>query len=323
MCLNILNQDLALKNYFKNYTYFADFINGVLYNGQQVISASDLELDDTDVSAVNEDNFTALERRRDIAMRYKEKGKEVIIGIENQSIVDRNMAIRILIYDAFKYNQQLKNNRKDKRKILPIYTIVLYSGDEKWNASESLIESLDTPEDFKEYINDWKYKIIDIRDIEESCFRVKENKLLFQCTKIILEKGNNPEDIEEMILTKDIALVVASIVKSEELYNYIKIQEKEEIHMCRSLDELKQRGIQEGLLQGEMRGIEKGKILGIQEGEMNRLIKILIQQLTLKLGVISKELILEIKKSNEDKLNELVIRIFDVNNEQDIYKILN
>ncbi len=90
MCLNILKQDLTLKDYFKNCTYFADFINGVLYNGQQVISASDLELDDTDVSAVNEDDITALERRRDVAMRYKEKGKEVIIGIENQSTVDRD-----------------------------------------------------------------------------------------------------------------------------------------------------------------------------------------------------------------------------------------
>ena len=319
MYLNILKQDLTLKDYFKNCTYFADFINGVLYNGQQVISASDLELDDTDVSAVNEDNFTVIERRRDIAMRYKEKGKEVIIGIENQYTVDRNMAIRILIYDAFKYNQQLKNKKKDNRKILPIYTIVLYSGDEKWNASESLIESLDTPEDFKEYVNDWKYKIIDIRDIDESCFRVEENRLLFQCTKIILEKGNNPEDIEEMILPKDIALVVASIVKSEELYNYIKIQEREEIHMCRSLDELKQRGIEEG----EMRGIEKGKILGIREGKTLGIQQNLIQLLTSKLGNISKELILEIKKSDEDKLNELVIRIFDVNNEEDIYKILN
>ena len=323
MCLNILKQDLTLKDYFKNCTYFADFINGVLYNGRQVISASDLELEDTDVSAVDDDNVTALERRRDIAMRCKEKGKEVIIGIENQSTVDRDMAIRILIYDAFKYNQQLKNKKKDNRKILPMYTIVLYSGDEKWNVSESLIESLDIPEDFKEFVNDWKYKIIDIRDIDESCFQVKENRLLFRCAKIILEKGNKPESMEEMILPKDVALVVASIVKSEELYNYIKIQEREEIHMCRSLDELKQRGIEEGLLQGEMIGMEKGKMLGIQEGEMNRLIKTLIQQLTLKLGYISKELILEIKKSDENKLNELVIRIFDVNNEEDIYKILN
>ncbi len=315
MCLNILKQDLTLKDYFKNCTYFADFINGVLYNGRQVISASDLELDDTDVSAVDEDNVTALERRRDIAMRYKEKGKEVIIGIENQSTVDRDMAIRILIYDAFKYNQQLKNKKKDNRKILPMYTIVLYSGDEKWNASESLVESLDIPEDFKEFVNDWKYKIIDIRDIDESCFQVKDNRLLFRCAKIILEKGNKPESMEEMILPKDIVLVVASIVKSEELYNYIKIQESEEIHMCRSLDELKQRGIQEG----EIRGIEKGKILGIQEG----LTKTLIQLVTSKLGHISKELVLEIKKSDENKLNELIIRIFDVNNEEDIYKILN
>ena len=89
--------------------------------------------------------------------------------------------------------------------------------------------------------------------------------------------------------------------------------------MCRSLDELKQRGIEEG----EMRGIEKGKILGIQEGEMNGITKTLIQQLTSKLGHISKELVLEIKKSDEDTLNELVIRMFDVNTEEDIYSILN
>ncbi|MDE6952356.1 MAG: hypothetical protein K2P09_00920, partial [Erysipelotrichales bacterium] len=137
----------------------------------------------------------------------------------------------------------------------------------------------------------------------------------FRCTKIILEKGNNPESMEEMILPKDIALVVASIVKSEELYNYIKIQEREEIHMCRSLDELKQRGIEEGLLLGK----QQGEMIGIRK----TLTKTLIQLVTSKLGHISKELILEIKKSDENKLNELVIRIFDVNNEEDIYKILN
>ncbi len=298
MCLNILNQDLAFKDYFKNYTYFADFINHVIYNGLHVISPSYLELDDTDVSTVNYDNFTALERRRDVAMRYKEKEKEVIIGIENQSTVDRNMAIRILVYDAFKYNQQLKN-KNSQRNIVPVCFLVLYSGDKKWDASESLLGSFETPEEFKDCLNDWKYKVIDIRDIDENCFEVKENRMLIRSAKMILEKGNNPEDMKEMILSKEVALVVASLVKSEELYSYIRIQEREEIDMCRSLDELKQRGIREGL------------------------IKTLIQLITTKLGNISKELILEIKKSDEETLNELVIRIFDVNNEEDIYKILN
>ncbi|MDE6952184.1 MAG: hypothetical protein K2P09_00055, partial [Erysipelotrichales bacterium] len=103
----------------------------------------------------------------------------------------------------------------------------------------------------------------------------------------------------------------------------IKIEEKEEINMCQSLIDLRNDGIEEGLLlgkqQGEMIGMQKGEMIGVQK----TLTKTLIQQLTLKLGVISKELILEIKKSDEDKLNELVIRIFDVNNEQDIYEILN
>ena len=89
--------------------------------------------------------------------------------------------------------------------------------------------------------------------------------------------------------------------------------------MCQSLIDLRNDGIEEGLLQGEMIGMQKGEIIGVQK----TLTKTLIQQLTLKLGVISKELILEIKKSDEDKLNELVIRIFDVNNEEDIYRILN
>ena len=89
--------------------------------------------------------------------------------------------------------------------------------------------------------------------------------------------------------------------------------------MCRSLDELKQRGIEEGLLLGK----QQGEMIGIQKGEINGITKTLIQQLTSKLGHISNKLVLEIKKSDEERLNELVIRIFDVNNEEDIYKILN
>ncbi len=48
--------------------------------------------------------------------KYREKGKEVIIGIENQSTVDRNMAIRILVYDALKYDRQLKKQQERQKK---------------------------------------------------------------------------------------------------------------------------------------------------------------------------------------------------------------
>ena len=313
---NILKQDIVFKDYFKNYARFADFINGTLYKGQQIIDMYHLSLDDTDVSTVLEGILDTVERRKDVVMRYEDHYRSCMIGIENQSSIDRDMIVRVLTYDSLQYTQQVKS---DGIKVLPIISIVVYTGNRRWKSPVYLLGEFDIPEEDKEYFNDWKLLVFDIKELDEELFVLEENKMLVECTRLILKKGRNPEVLKGMVIPKEVALVVASLVEDKTLFENIKIEEKEEINMCQSLIDLRNDGIEEGLLQGEMIGMQKGEIIGVQK----TLTKTLIQQLTLKLGVISKELILEIKKSDEDKLNELVIRIFDVNNEEDIYRILN
>ena len=69
-------------------------------------------------------------------------------------------------------------------------------------------------------------------------------------------------------------------------------------------------GIQEGIQIGEPIGIKKGKI------------NILIKQLGKKIGELTPELISLIENSDEIKLDELTVNIFDIDDEEDLRKLL-
>ena len=81
--------------------------------------------------------------------------------------------------------------------------------------------------------------------------------------------------------------------------------------MCQSLIDLRNDGIEIGKREGK----KEGETIGIQES--------IFQLLTIKLGKISNEVILEIKKSNKEKLNRLLNKVFDIASEEDIYNALN
>ena len=73
---------------------------------------------------------------RDVAKYWKEKVELAICGIENQSVVEKNMPFRVIGYDGTAYRSQLLEERK---KILPVVTIVLYFGtDRHWNSEKIL-----------------------------------------------------------------------------------------------------------------------------------------------------------------------------------------
>ena len=60
-----------------------------------------------------------------------------------------------------------------------------------------------------------------------------------------------------------------------------------------------------------------------QEGKSEGIIATLMKQLTQKLGQLSNETIQQIQSSNTQQLDNLTIHIFDIENENDILKILS
>ena len=89
----LFKNDIVLKDYFKNSRYFADFINGILFDGNQIIDYHYLSLYDSEISTVIKSNsfIKDIELRRDIIFKYNYGRRSMLIGIENQKYQDRLM----------------------------------------------------------------------------------------------------------------------------------------------------------------------------------------------------------------------------------------
>ena len=89
------------------------------------------------------------------------------------------------------------------------------------------------------------------------------------------------------------------------------LPEGDEINMCKAMDQLFQRMRNEG----EVLGIEKGETIGIE--------KTLKELLKVKLGTLSSPLEERLTETSLEKLNELTLNIFNINNEEDVLKIIH
>ncbi len=95
-------------------------------------------------------------RYRDIVRKASINGDYMIIGVEHQSTLDKNMIIRILNYDAQLYINQVERGKE----VYPVGTFVFYTGDKEWTYPKYLKESLKIPLEMEEYINDWKLPVL-------------------------------------------------------------------------------------------------------------------------------------------------------------------
>lgn len=58
-----LKPDIVVKNYWRNNEQFADFFNAVLFDGEQIIKADELEDIDTEESSILEHKRISREHR--------------------------------------------------------------------------------------------------------------------------------------------------------------------------------------------------------------------------------------------------------------------
>lgn len=120
----------------------------------------------------------------------------VLIGIENQEVVDYGFPFRNMHYDVLQYQKQMTEISKEvqaggekltpgeylyhfrkKDKLHPVATFVLYSGKEPWDGPKCLHDILDfseIPYKLKGMIADYQVNIIDIRRLEDTCQAIKD-----------------------------------------------------------------------------------------------------------------------------------------------------
>ena len=104
------------------------------------------------------------------------------------------------------------------------------------------------------------------------------------------------------------AILTHTDIKEEDL------PEGDEINMCKAMDQLFQRF--------ENQGMEKGKIIGFEKGKREEKQNTLKEQLKVKLGTLSNPLEERLTTTSLEKLNELTLNIFNINNEEDVLRII-
>ena len=310
--------DPTLKDYFKDKVHFADFLNVIHFHGQQVLSPEHLSVVDTDMSTVVEGKkvTVSFNRNRDVIMRDNQNGIYVLNAIENQKAIDYTMPVRVFVYDALMYNQQLKQFKKKKRrkklKLEPVMTSVIYYGEKPWSGPKRLSDMMKIPKEYQGMINDWDARIIDIKDIDVELFQDEDNRALIQGIQMFY-RWNGKEEIK-LEVKKEVAILIASIVNSKKFLKIIKEQEGEKVVMCTSLDLFAKRN--------RKAGFNEGKSVGKKEGRNEGKKTMLIELLKTKIGNLSKETIQLIRSCNRKELEQLTKQFVMINSQEDILEIL-
>ena len=257
-------KDITEKMLEKYNDVFADILNVLLFAGGDVVDESALT-DALPMSMLKIDGRVRTQER-DIAKYWrKNKINVALFGLENQTVPNKLMPLRVFGYDGAEYVKQSRKENSDRAKY-PVITLVLYLGYEKrWNYPKRLFDVLDIDKDIRPYVNDFKINLFEIAylerekvDLFKSDFRILAD-YLYQMRKNrdYIADETNIAHVEELLTLMS---AMTGDNRFEETINDFKGKEK--VNMCEVLDRV------------EARGIEKGRLEGRQEGTINTLISL-------------------------------------------------
>ena len=282
-------KDTVTKEYMKDKETFADAFNFYLYDGEQVIKPEQLkELDTTSVALPYGENGkpVPIQKYRDILkfVTAMEDGNAayLLLGIENQSQIHYAMPVRNMLYDALQYTAQVSETAKAHKrdndrpeteseflsgfyksdKLLPVITLTVYFGAEKWDAPRSLSEMFKVSDSrLLEYISDYKLNIIVPAEIADNNFQKfhTELNLALKYVKYSKDKDKLIQVVNEgtayTAVTKKTADMLNIVTNSKLNYD----NGKERVNVCEAIEGIRADGVAEGIIKGKVEGKAEGK----------------------------------------------------------------
>ena len=127
------------------------------------------------------------EQERDVTKLWVTEGAVIsLIGLENQSVIDRTMPLRIFGYEGADYRYQL--TQKD-RKLNPVFTIVVYFGtSERWPKSRTLFELLKVPDSLKMFLNDCHVNVLELAWLTDDQIELFKSDFKFVARQVRSER---------------------------------------------------------------------------------------------------------------------------------------
>ena len=260
-------KDIAEKTLESYNDVFADIVNGLLFQGEKVISEEELE-DHAPRSHYKADGRLR-EIERDVSKLWKKEHIRIaFLGFENQTEADPDIPLRVIGYDGVEYRAQL--NEKNAKIRYPVITLVLYFGYKKhWNQAKSLLERMDVPEKFRPYVNDYKINLFEIAYLSREQVEYFKSDFRVVADYFVQKRERNdyepsPRELKHIQETLQMLSVMTGDRRFEEAYN--DKNAKGGLHnMCDVLDRIEGKGFQ--------RGIQNGVKQGRNERDMEYILK--------------------------------------------------
>ena len=274
-----MKKDVGWKGFLSDDARYADVINGIGCNGEQVVTKEDLQEMDTQTGFFRKILYSRKGsiKIRDCLRKVAFGTNFAIIGIENQDSMDYSIPLRNMSYDVDAYEKQANKIRKEVRrfhrglspgeylhgfrkedKLFPAVTFILYSGLKPWDGPKSLYDMLDftdIPEELKQLVSDYKINVVEIRKLEDTSVFKTDVRQVFdfiRCAndKRALRKLVEADDYYKN-MEEDAFDVAVQYTNAAELIETKEYYEKEgSVDMCKALTELIEDGREEGREEG-------------------------------------------------------------------------
>ena len=279
---------MVTKQYMRENTVFADAFNFLLYDGENVIRPENLkELDTTELvvpfAVDNTDNrqAEAVQKYRDIlkmtTVMTDDTAAYVLLGVESQTDVHYAMPVRNIIYDALQYGKQVteisaRNRKKGNQtrkeflfgfhkndKLIPVITLVIHLGADKWDAPMSLHEMMAvTDKNLLKYIQDYRIKLIDPAQIdvtEMDKFQTSLREVLCYI-KYSKDADKFTQYMKNNRRMEQLELNAAQVIREVTNTKFQIPKGTEVVNVCQAvevlMDRRKNEGIQQGITQGKL-----------------------------------------------------------------------
>ena len=261
-------KDITQKMLERYNDVFADIVNVLLFNGKKIVDED--ALIDTPVDSALKLDGEIHSQYRDVAKYWKNSQINIaLFGLENQTVPDKLMPMRVIGYDGAEYKKQVLEENRYKKKY-PVITLVLYMGyDRNWKYSNSLLDLLEVDDNLKPYVNDYKINVFEIAFLDrekielfKSDFRMLAD-YLYQMRTTNSYKGDesNIKHVDEILM------LMSAMSGFKNVENIIKVAHERKVCNMKGFFELaEEKGIEKGIELGRTEGREEGLELGRTEG---------------------------------------------------------
>ena len=286
----------TICSYLANPRHFADFINGSVFGGAQVLTAEELEERQFTGKERHEDrNGRAVSRlrSRDVTKLWKTGEQFAVISVENQDELHYLMPFRCMEYDVEDYAKQIRrlirqheeakdlesdaeflSGIKESDRLNPVVTVVFYHGKGGWTACKELHDMLNfngENEILKNYTTNYRANIISLQELEAEKFQTGLREVIG-----IMQRRGDKKELQQYYrenrerfsqLDEDTYDTISVMIDRKEFRERktkaAMRNEKGKLDMCKALDDIEKDARQEGI----RIGIKEGELLGIKAGE--------------------------------------------------------